>query len=213
MSAPLAFAVLAVLTVLAGCGSKQTSTKTEAPTCASIAPSIAAANLRPDADAKVSAALEAVVEQRCREDKWSDEARTCLATEKDTAACWSDHIGKSQHEALNKELADAIAKNTPTNADADADTLAVVALEPARGDMEGGTYVVLQGNRFLKDGPRSAKVYFGSRQGTIVRFQSDTQLIVQAPGGKDGEVVDVLVIFEPGGQLKLEKAFTFVAKQ
>lgn len=35
---------------------------------------------------------------------------------------------------------------------------------------------------------------------------------MQAPGGKPGEVVDVLVMFEPGGQLKIPNAFTFIDK-
>jgi len=55
-----------------------------------------------------------------------------------------------------------------------------------------------------------AKVYFGSRQGSVIRFASDSELIVEAPGGKVGETVDVRLVFEPGGQLELAKAFTFV---
>jgi tricorn protease-like protein len=90
--------------------------------------------------------------------------------------------------------------------------LKVTNLSPERGSTEGGTYVVIKGNRFIKDGPRNAKVYFGSRQGTVVRFQSDSELIVQAPGGKPDETVDVLVIFDPGGQLKIPAAFKFVEK-
>jgi len=92
-------------------------------------------------------------------------------------------------------------------------TLKVTGLDPVKGDVEGGTYVRIMGNRFMKDGPRAAKVYFGNRQGTVVRFQSDSELIVQAPGGKHDESVDVLVIFDPGGQLKIEKAFKFIDKQ
>ncbi len=90
--------------------------------------------------------------------------------------------------------------------------LRVTGLEPANGDTEGGTYVVIKGSRFLKDGPRALKVYFGSRQASVVRFQSDSEVIVQAPGGKENEVVDVLVVFDPGGQMMLPKAFTFVER-
>jgi hypothetical protein len=90
--------------------------------------------------------------------------------------------------------------------------LKVTGLEPTKGDIEGGTYVVIKGNRFMKDGPRNAKIYFGSRQGSVVRFQSDSELIVQAPGGKHDETVDVLVIFDPGGQPKTPNAFKFVDK-
>ena len=90
--------------------------------------------------------------------------------------------------------------------------LKVTGIEPDKGDIEGGTYVRIKGNRFIADGARNAKVYFGSRQGTVVRFASDSELIVEAPGGKANETVDVLIIFEPGGELKIPKAFTFVEK-
>src|SRR5580704_6580959 len=96
---------------------------------------------------------------------------------------------------------------------ADPARLSVTGITPAQGDADGGTYVKITGTRFIDDGVRNAKVYFGSRQGTVVRFASDSELIVEAPGGKVGPPVDVLVIFEPGGELKLPKAFTFVAKQ
>jgi hypothetical protein len=90
--------------------------------------------------------------------------------------------------------------------------LKVTGIEPEKGDVEGGTYVRIKGNRFMDDGSRGVKVYFGSRQGTVVRFASDSELIVEAPGGKPNEKVDVLIIFEPGGQLKIKDGFTFVEK-
>ena len=90
--------------------------------------------------------------------------------------------------------------------------LKITGLEPNQGDFEGGQYVKIYGNRFVADGARVAKVYFGSRQGTVDRFASDSEMVVQAPGGNPGETVDVLVVFEPGGELKLPKAFTFVQK-
>jgi hypothetical protein len=90
--------------------------------------------------------------------------------------------------------------------------LKVTGIEPEKGDVEGGTYVRIKGNRFIADGARNAKVYFGSRQGTVVRFASDSELIVEAPGGKPNEQVDVLIIFEPGGELKIPNGFTFVEK-
>jgi len=90
--------------------------------------------------------------------------------------------------------------------------LKVTGIEPEKGDAEGGTYVRIKGNRFIADGARNAKVYFGSRQGTVIRFASDSELIVEAPGGKPGDTVDVLIIFEPGGELKIAKGYTFVEK-
>ena len=91
-------------------------------------------------------------------------------------------------------------------------TLKVTGMEPEVGNTEGGTYVRIFGNRFIADGARNAKVYFGSRQGTVVRFASDTELIVEAPGGKHGEKSDVLIIFEPGGELKIANGFRWEEK-
>jgi hypothetical protein len=90
--------------------------------------------------------------------------------------------------------------------------LKVTGLDPDKGDVDGGTYVRIHGNRFIADGARNAKVYFGSRQGTVIRFASDSELIVEAPGGKVNETVDVLIIFEPGGELKIPHGFTFIEK-
>ena len=49
--------------------------------------------------------------------------------------------------------------------------------------------------------PMHIKVYFGSRQGAIVALQRH-RVIVQAPGGKPDEVVDVLVTFSGRSELK-----------
>lgn len=90
--------------------------------------------------------------------------------------------------------------------------LKVTGIEPDRGDVQGGTLVNIKGNGFIDGGTHNAKVFFGKAQGTVVRFASDSELRVQAPGGKANDTVDVLIVFEPGGEIKLPKAFTFVEK-
>jgi len=87
--------------------------------------------------------------------------------------------------------------------------LLVTGIDPDKGDTEGDTYVHIRGNRFTADGPRTAKVYFGGRLGRVVRFESDSDLIVQPPGGKANEVVDVLIVFDPGGKKELPKSFRY----
>jgi hypothetical protein len=72
--------------------------------------------------------------------------------------------------------------------------------------------VRIRGNRFTADGPRSVKVYFGGRQGMVSRFESDSVLVVEAPGGKPNDVVDVLIVFDPGGRMTLPKAFRYIEK-
>jgi hypothetical protein len=88
--------------------------------------------------------------------------------------------------------------------------LKVTGIYPSQGDYLGGQIVRVTGNRFQKDGVRSVKVYFGSAQAQVMRFNGDDELIVQAPGGKANEVVDVKFYFEPGGVLTVPKAFKFV---
>jgi hypothetical protein len=88
--------------------------------------------------------------------------------------------------------------------------LLVTGIEPEKG--YDGSYVRIHGNRFMVDGPRTVKVYFGGQQAQVDRFESDGELIVTAPGGKVGDVVDVLIVFDPGGKLTLPKAFRYVDK-
>ena len=89
--------------------------------------------------------------------------------------------------------------------------LKVFGIDPITGDFNGGQTVKVKGNGFQADGnPLAVKVYFGTRQASIIRFEGDSDLYVTAPGGKKGEVVDVLVIFQPGGESRLTKAFTYV---
>ena len=88
--------------------------------------------------------------------------------------------------------------------------LRLISIKPAYGSSDGGTYVRIEGQDFIADGPRDVKVYFGSRQGAVVRVVDDHELIVEAPGGNQNETVDVLVMFAPGGESKLPAAFTFV---
>jgi hypothetical protein len=90
--------------------------------------------------------------------------------------------------------------------------LMVTGLEPEKGDAAGRTTVRIKGNRFTADGPRTAKVYFGGRPAEVTGFESDSTLVVVAPGGKPNEVVDVLIVFDPGGQLKIAGGFRFVEK-
>jgi len=88
--------------------------------------------------------------------------------------------------------------------------LLVTGIDPQKGS--DGTYVRIHGNRFTADGPRSVKVYFGGQQAQVDRFESDSELIVTVPGGKIGDVVDVLIVFDPGGRTTLAKAFRYVEK-
>jgi hypothetical protein len=90
--------------------------------------------------------------------------------------------------------------------------LMVTGLDPEKGDSAGRTTVRIKGNRFTADGPRTAKVYFGGRPAEVTGFENDNTLVVVAPGGKPNEVVDVLIVFDPGGQLKIPGAFRFVEK-
>lgn len=91
--------------------------------------------------------------------------------------------------------------------------LRVTAIEPNSGDALGGTYVRIRGNRFTADGARSAKVYFGDRLAAPPSFNGDAEMVVVAPGGDVGKTVDVLIIFEPGGEKKIANAFSYYERK
>ncbi len=92
-----------------------------------------------------------------------------------------------------------------------APALAITGLDPEKGDPKGGTYVRVIGTAFQAE-ERKAKVFFGTKEGKVVKIQNDTEMIVEAPAGKPGKV-DVRVVFEPGGEQKLEGAFTYEKKK
>lgn len=86
--------------------------------------------------------------------------------------------------------------------------LEVKALDPTRGAADGGQLVIISGHGFTSS-TRNAKVYFGDHPANVVRFRSDDELIVEAPGGAPGSSVNVLVVFEPGGEFTLPAAFRY----
>jgi IPT/TIG domain len=193
----VALSAIAACTGQSGEGAKDSPVKppptTEAPPNCEDAIRKAARNVSKIADPEPMSETVAA----CIKEQWSAETRRCVAAAKDRpdfVACMMRH--EEQSGAQN---------------------LSIDGVEPDRGDINGDTYVMIKGNRFVADGPRKADVFFGKqssgyRKGTVVRFASDKQLIVRTPGGRPGEVVDVLVMFEPGGQLRLPNAFTYFEK-
>jgi len=91
-------------------------------------------------------------------------------------------------------------------------TLRVTGLSRDTGSVNGDTYLIIKGNGFTHGGARTVKVYFGNQQGSVIRFASDSEIVVQPPGGKPGPKVDVLVVFDPGGQIKIPNAYSWVEK-
>jgi hypothetical protein len=160
--------------------------------------------------------LRTLLVGHCEVDAWSADARTCIAAATSHDAlyqCARAHLTVDQHDKVAQDLMGAVGDHPPQARDAAPARLSITGLEPSTGDADGGTYVLVGGNGFLADGARSAKVYFGTREGMVVRFASDRELIVQAPGGRAGETVDFLAIFEPGGEIKLPHAFKFVERR
>jgi hypothetical protein len=108
-------------------------------------------------------------------------------------------------ERMGKCMQEAIAASAPPA------TLSVTGLDPEKGELKGGTYVRIIGTAFTTE-ERKVKVFFAGKEGKVVKIQNDTELIVEAPAGKAGKA-DVLVVFEPGGEMKLPQAFTYEKKK
>jgi len=170
-----------------------------------------------EAEREMLSNLKAVLANRCAEDRWGAAALACFGGASDDEQmrqCQYKHLSPEQQDKVERAIIPII-QSGGSRSDSRRDIeprLSVTGIAPDKGDADGGTYVRIQGTRFIADGPRSAKVYFGARQGTVVRFASDRELIVEAPGGKANETVDVLILFDPGGQLKIPNGFTFVEK-
>lgn len=216
---------LVALTGIVACGHPQESPKqrSSGADCAAMATAIvkhlqaADQHAAGDAAREMLSNLKAVLANRCAEDRWSAAALACFggaSNDEQMRQCQYQHLTQEQKDKVERAVL-PIMQSVGSRGDARADIeprLRVTGVDPDKGDADGGTYVRIQGTRFTADGPRSAKVYFGARQGTVVRFASDRELIVEAPGGKPNETVDVLIIFDPGGQLKISNGFTFVEK-
>jgi hypothetical protein len=89
------------------------------------------------------------------------------------------------------------------------DKLRVTELDPRTGDATGGTRLAVKGSNFKKT-TRGVRIYFGDQQGTFLRVVDDETILVEAPGGRAGEAVDVLIVFEPGGEITIPRGFTYV---
>lgn len=86
--------------------------------------------------------------------------------------------------------------------------LRVTALDPATGSPDGGQPITIKGEGFMSES-RAITVYFGDSQAQVIDVPSDHEVKIEAPAGPAGQAVDVLIAFEPGGEIKLPHAFTF----
>jgi hypothetical protein len=90
--------------------------------------------------------------------------------------------------------------------------LRVTGLTPESGETGGGTKVTFAGSGFTTES-RTAKVYFGDKPAKNVKISSDTELVADAPAGKANQTVDVLLVFDPGGEMKIVGAYTYGKKK
>jgi hypothetical protein len=87
--------------------------------------------------------------------------------------------------------------------------LAVTSIEPASA-APATVPLVVHGSGFLAES-RAVQVYLGETPANVLSIDSDTELQVEVPAGAPGEPVDVKLVFEPGGEITLPHAFTFIA--
>ncbi len=74
-----------------------------------------------------------------------------------------------------------------------------------------GDPITIYGSGFQADGVKNVRVFFGTKKAKVLGFRGNDRLVVEAPGGIDfGKEVDLRLIFEPGGEITLPKAFKYV---
>lgn len=73
-----------------------------------------------------------------------------------------------------------------------------------------GDIVTFYGSGFQSDGTKDVRVFFEGRKAKVLRIQGNDEIKVEVPGGIEfGTTVDIKMIFEPGGEITLEKAFKY----
>ena len=88
--------------------------------------------------------------------------------------------------------------------------LRITGFSPKAGPYTGGDAVVFEGGGFQADGAKGVEIWFGGKRGKNVRFRGDEQMVVDAPGGSVGEVVDITVRFDGARTKKFPKAYTYI---
>ena len=110
---------------------------------------------------------------------------------------------RKQMEPISKELGECMTKLLVSQVRLD-------SIYPNTGETTGGNYVTIRGRSFTST-TRTAKVYFGAVEGTFLRFASDYEMVVQAPPGVAEQTADIMIVFDPGGMLRLPAAYTYKA--
>jgi hypothetical protein len=88
------------------------------------------------------------------------------------------------------------------------DQLRVIDIDPTFGPEVGGNAVKIRGANFRMGG--TVKVTFKKMDADVLRV-SDDEIVVQVPAGSSGDIVDVVLTFELGGELSLRGAYTYGA--
>lgn len=88
--------------------------------------------------------------------------------------------------------------------------LRITGFSPKQGPYTGGDAVVFSGSGFQADGVKGVEIWFGGKRGKNVRFRGDDEMVVDAPGGAVGEVVDITIRFDGARTKKLTKAYTYI---
>lgn len=91
-----------------------------------------------------------------------------------------------------------------------AEGLRITGYEPKTGPYSGGDPVVFHGSGFTSPKVGGAEVWFGTKRATNLRYRGDTEMVVDAPAGAVGEVVDIVVRFDNGQQRKFPKGYTYI---
>ncbi len=88
--------------------------------------------------------------------------------------------------------------------------LKIKRISPNSGPITGANPVTIHGTGFQTGGAREVTVFFGNRKATVMGFDGDTKLVVQPPGGKLGDVVDIMIQFGDSRYFTRKKAYSYV---
>lgn len=86
--------------------------------------------------------------------------------------------------------------------------MAVLDIEPRRGDLSGEVPVIIKGANFRTD--IGYTVYFGNQRATSLTIVDDQNLRVTTPAVEEAKAVDIYVLADNGPAFKVAGAFEYV---
>lgn len=91
--------------------------------------------------------------------------------------------------------------------------LRIEKISPKEGPPFGDEVVHIYGNGFQQGQAKNVQIFFDDTPASKVSIVSDDEIAVRTPSGAEGDTVDILILFEDGGEKRIKDAYTYKAAE